>query len=379
MPAMNNVEPWQLVLVMLAASMSKEQQALIEYLQTENRILREKLQKQSAWKRIVMTLAEKRRLAMAAVKVGKDLLRQAGALFSPETLLRWHRALIARKYDGSKRRGKRGPVPTKANLIRDLVLKMADENPDWGYGRIHGELKELGHKVSWQTVRRVMQEHGLLDDPNKPKRTPWKTFLQSHFECIAAADFFSVEAWTLRGLRRYLVFFVIDIASRRVEIASIHADPCETQMIQIARNLTDPEHGFLKGKRILIHDRDVLYTKKFVQTLRAGGVRSLKIPKRSPNLNAYAEAFVGSIKRECLDKLILFGESGVRHAIEQYIEHYHLERVHKNLGRRIVQSQAPPFSTVPNAAPDTPPPTVNEIRCRERLGGLLKSYHRKAA
>ena len=354
--------PWQFIMVALAGWMNRQQQEVIEYLREENRVLLEKL----GHKRIILNDAQKRRLATAAMKIGKDLLRQFGTLFSPETLIKWHRALVARKFDGSGRRGKRGPVPTKANMIRDLVLKMAADNPDWGYGHIHGELRELGYKVSWQTVRRVMQEHGLLDDPLGPKRMSWKTFIQSHFECIAACDFFTIEAWGVKGLTSYLVFFVIDIASRKVEIAGIHAGPCETQMLQYARNLTDADSGFLKGKRILIHDRDPLYTKKFSATLRAAGVRSLKIPKRSPNLNAYAERFVWSIKHECLNKMILFGETGVRHAIEQYMQHYHLERPHKVLGRRIVQPVAPPSAE-------------GEVHCRERLGGLLKTYYREAA
>jgi putative transposase len=355
--------PWQFIIIALAGWMNRQQQEVIEFLREENRILREKL----GHKRIVLNTAQKRRLATAAVKVGKDMLRQFGTLFSPDTLLAWHRMLVARKYDGSTRRGKRGPAPAKANMIRDLVLRMAADNPDWGYGHIHGELRELGYKVSWQTVRRVMLEHGLLDNPGGPKRMSWKTFLQSHFECIAAADFFTVEAWELKGLTKYLVFFVIDIASRRVEIAGIHVDPCETQMLQMARNLTDAQDGFLKGKRILIHDRDPLYTKRFRQTLRAAGVRSLKIPKQSPNLNAYAEAFVGTIKRECLNKMILFGEKGVRHAIDQYLEHYHLERPHRALGRRIMPADR------------SPPPLEGEVLCRQRLGGLLKTYYREAA
>jgi len=243
---------------------------------------------------------------------------------------------------------------------------MAEANPSWGYGHIHGELKGLGYKVSWQTVRRVMLDHGLLPDPDRPYKTTWNDFIRSHWDSLAACDFFSVDAWGLKGLTRYLVFFVIEIATRKVEIVGIHADPCETQMLQWARNLTDAEDGFLKDKRILIHDRDPLYTKKFRATLRAAGVRSLKIPKRSPNLNAYAERFCLSIKSECLDKMILFGETGVRHAIGQYMEHYHLERPHKVLGRRIVE-------------PETSPPAEGEVRCRERLGGLLKTYYREAA
>jgi len=160
---------------------------------------------------------------------------------------------------------------------------------------------------------------------------------------------------------------VIDLATRRVQIAGIHADPCEAQMLQWARNLTDAEDGFLKDKRVLIHDHDPLFTKKLRETLGAAGVRALKLPKQSPNLNAVAESFVRNIKRECLDKLVLFGENGVRHAVEQYVQHYLAERPHKGLDyRRPVE-------------PDESPPEEGEVLCRERLGGLLKSYYRKAA
>ena len=350
-------------MVALAGWMNRQQQEVIEYLRTENRILREKL----GHKRIILNDTQRRRLATAAVKLGRDLLRQFGTLFSPETLLAWHRKLVARKYDGSDRRGKRGPAPTKQRMIRDLVLRMAQENPGWGYGHIHGELMALGYDIHWQTVRRVMIDLGLLDDPDPERKTSWSTFLRSHWESISACDFFSIEAWSLRGLTRYMVFFVIDLASRRVEIAGIHVDPCETQMLQWARNLTDAEDGFLKDKRVLIHDRDPLFTKKFRETLRAAGVRSLKLPKRSPNLNAYAESFVFSIKRECLNKMILFGERHVRHVIEQYAEHYNTERPHQGIGNRRIGKV------------DESPPRDGPVQCRQRLGGLLRSYFREAA
>jgi hypothetical protein len=277
-------KPLHFMAVAIAGWMNRQQQDAISYLRVENRILREKL----GHKRIILNVAQKRRLAEAAAKLGRDLLRQFGTLFSPDTLLRWHRTLVARKYDSSDRRGKRGPIPTKANMIRRLVLEMAESNPSWGYGHIHGELKGLGYKVSWQTVRRVMLEHGLLPDPDKPYKSTWNTFIKSHWDSICACDFFSCEAWGINSLTRYMVFFVIELATRKVEIVGIHADPGETQMMQWARNPTDAHDGFLKDKRILIHDRDPLFTKKFRQTLRASGVRALKLPKRSPNLNGYA-------------------------------------------------------------------------------------------
>ena len=188
MPNLMTWKPLTFFAVALAGWMNRQQQDVIEFLREENRVLREKL----GHKRIILNESQKRRLATAAMKLGKDLLRQFGTLFSPSTLLKWHHWLVARRYDSSDRRGKRGPVPTKANMIRKLVLEMAEANPSWGYGHIHGELKGLGYKVSWQTVRRVMLDHGLLPDPDKPYKTTWKTFLQSHWDSIAACDFFSV-------------------------------------------------------------------------------------------------------------------------------------------------------------------------------------------
>ena len=145
-------------------------------------------------KRIRLNDSQKARLGEAAAKLGRALLAQLGTLFSPGTLLRWNRWFIARKYDGSDRRGKRGPEPKKANSIRKLVIQMATDNPSWGYGHITGELKGLGFDVHWQTVRRVMLDQGLLPDPDRPYKSTWKEFLKRHWESLAACDFFSVDA-----------------------------------------------------------------------------------------------------------------------------------------------------------------------------------------
>ncbi len=202
--------PWRFFLVAIAGWMNRQQQEAIAYLKEENRILREKL----GQKRILLTVSQKRRLAMAAARLPRHLLREVGTLFSPDTLLRWHRWLIARKYDGSGAK-KPGPAPTKQRMIRDMVLRMAEDNPDWGYGRMYGELKKLGYKVHWQTVRRVMLDHGLLDDQYKPPRTSWKTFLASHWESISACDFFTVEAWTKAGLTRFKAGVVQNVVPAR--------------------------------------------------------------------------------------------------------------------------------------------------------------------
>jgi hypothetical protein len=186
-------KPWTFFAVVLAGWMNRQQQEAIEYLRMENRIFREKF----GHKTIILNLAQKRRLAGAAARLPREVLRQVRTLFSPETLLKWNRLLIARKYDGSDAK-RPGPSPTKARMIRDLVLRMAEENPDWGYSRMYGELRKLGYKVHWQTVRRVMLDNGLLDDPDKPPKTSWKTFLASHWESIAATDF---SAWK-HGPRR---------------------------------------------------------------------------------------------------------------------------------------------------------------------------------
>ena len=351
---------WHFILVALVGFINRHQQDIIAYLQEENRILREKL----GGKRLILNVVQKRRLALAAAKVGKEMLKGCATLFSPETLLKWHRMLVARKYDGS---GKRGPKPEKAIQIRDLVLQMKADNPDWGYGHIHGELKGLGCKVSWQTVRRIMIEHGLIDDPKHKKKMNWTTFIKAHFESMAACDFFSTEVWTPKGLTRFMVYFVIDLSTRKVTIAGIDQAPNEEWMLQVARNLTDPDTGFLKDKRFLIHDRDPLFTAQFKKTLKAGGIRTLKMPKQSPNLNAFSERFVQTIKNECTNKMIFFGEKHLRHVMSEFMAHYHEERPHQGLGnRRIIE-------------PEREPPLKGRVYCRQRLGGLLKSYYRKAA
>ncbi|MEM7168057.1 MAG: integrase core domain-containing protein, partial [Planctomycetota bacterium] len=195
------------------------------------------------------------------------------------------------------------------------------------------------------------------------RKPTWVEFLRAHWDVLAATDFFSVEVWTPKGLVTYYVVFVIELSTRKIDVTGITPNPDAAFMAQMARNLVDDEDGFLRDKRYLIHDRDSKYTEQFLRILRSNDVKSVKLPRRSPNLNAYAERFVLSIKSECLDKLILFGERSLRRVCDQFAHHYHAERNHQALENQLIEGRT--------SATDL-------IRCSERLGGLLKYYHRAA-
>jgi transposase InsO family protein len=182
---------------------------------------------------------------------------------------------------------------------------------------------------------------------------------------IAAADFFTTEVWTARGLARYFTLFVIDIATRRVHVAGTTAHPTSAWMEQIARNLTDCEEGFLTGKRFLILDRGAIFSPNFKSILRDTGVEILLTAYRAPNMNAYAERFVRSIKSESLDQMIFLGRESLVKAIAEYAAHYHDERSHQGIGNVLINGAMPE--------------SEGDVECRERLGGLLKYYHRQTA
>jgi len=184
---------------------------------------------------------------------------------------------------------------------------------------------------------------------------------------LAAADFFTVEVWGLRGLLTFYVFFVIELATRRIEIVGITPGPDEAWMMQIGRNLTDPVDGFLADKKLLIIDRDSKYSAAFRSLLAESGVEPVRLPPRSPNLNAHAERFVRSIKDECLNRMIFFGERSLRKATREFAAHYHQERNHQGLGNQLVE---------PNDRLDR---NFGAVDCLQRLGGMLRFYHRVAA
>jgi transposase InsO family protein len=273
--------------------------------------------------------------------------------------------LIAEKYDGSSRRG-RGRPKTLAK-IEALVVKLATENRDWGYRRILGALGNLGHRIGRGTVANMLKKNGIEPAPERKRKTTWKEFLTRHWELIVAADFFTVEVWTRQGLRRFVVLFVMELSTRKVEVAGIGPAPNGLWMKQIARNLTAGEDGIVNGKRYLIHDCDPLFTAEFLKMLADVGVQSVKLPPRSPNLNAHAERFVRTIKESCLDRMILFGESSLRKAISEFMAHYHRERNHQGLENRLIMASGQQEGK------------QGAIRRRQRLGGMLNYYYRQPA
>ena len=358
---MKSLDPFRFVIIAVAGWMNQRQLQIIDYLREENRVLREQL----GGRRVRLNDGQRRRLAAKAKGLGRRLLAEVATIVTPETLLAWHRKLIAQKYDGSGRRGPGRPRTT--GDIEALVARMAEENRDWGYRRIQGALSNLGHEIARSTIAEILQRHGIEPAPERSRKTTWKEFLTRHWDLIAAADFFTVEVWTRRGLQRFVVLFFIELSTRKVEIAGIATTANGLWMSQIGRNLTDAVEGILTGKRYLIHDRDPLFTTEFLNMLADVGVKSVKLPPRSPNLNAHAERFVRSIKESCLDRMVFFGESSLRTGIREFVLHYHSERNHQGLGNRLIMPHECP--TGHRAA----------VLRRHRLGGMLNYYYRAAA
>ena len=356
------LKPWQLYVVIIAGWINRQQQEAIEYLRTENRVLRE----MHSLKRILLNDDQRRRLAVKGKTLGRQRLKEFGTLFTPDTILRWHRQLVAQKWDYSHRRRSVGRRPVPQEVV-DLVLRFARENVTWGYDRIQGALANLGHEISDQTVGNILKEHGIEPAPERKRTTTWATFLKSHWDVLGAIDFTTIEVWTKGGLVTFYLLFVIELKTRRVHFAGCTPNPDGPWMRQVARNLTDAEDGFLKGKRYLLVDRDSKFCPGFRDILKNEGTEPVLLPPKSPNLNAHLERFFRSLKEEALESMIFFGEKSLRNAIREFVLHYHAERNHQGLDNKIIE----PGNEVGRGE--------GEILCRERLGGVLRYYYRDAA
>ena len=278
---------------------------------------------------------------------------------TPQTLLRWHRELVRRKWTQPTRGPGRPPLEQR---VRQLVLRFARENPRWGYPRIAGELQKLGLRVSPSSVRRILLAAGL--DP-APRRigTSWSQFLRQQAASILACDFFTVETLTLR---RYYVLFFIEVESRRVHLAGCTANPTVAWVTQQARNLSLT--GLLEQTRFLIRDRDSKFSGAFDEVFRSEGITVIQTPVRAPRANAYAERFVRTARNECLDWLLITGRRHLQHTLRVFVEHYNAQRPHRGLQLR-----------TPVPVSRTALASVDQIERTVLLGGLIHEYSAIAA
>ncbi|MCA9111420.1 MAG: integrase core domain-containing protein [Planctomycetaceae bacterium] len=251
----------------------------------------------------------------------------------------------------------------------ERTTSIADHVPyfTWGYDRIQGALANVGYRISDSTVANILKQHGIEPAPQRGKTESWATFLRSHWETIGAIDFTTVEVWTRGGLVTFYVLVAMRLKSREIVVAGVTASPDAAWVRQMARNLTSDEDGFLAGTTHLILDRDTKFVplRRYLEEHTA--VKPMLLPPRSPDLNAHLERQFRSMKSECLDRLIFFRERSLRRALRQWVAHYHAERNHQGLGNQLITPQ------------DQGESSAGEVQRIERLGGLLRYYHRRAA
>lgn len=299
------------------------------------------------------------RMILAALAMRLPRRRWGGLLVRPETVLGWHRALVRRKWAAFGRR--RGPGrPRIDGECRQLILRLAKENPSWGYVRIRGELIKLGYVVSATSIRNLLQEQGVPASPRR-SRLSWREFLRAQASMIVATVYFTVDTWNLKRL--YVLFF-IELATRRIVYFGVTANPNQDWVSQQARNLCWQLQERAFQAKYLICDNDKKFPFAFERVLASEGARVIRTPLQAPMANAYAERWVGSARRECLDWLIVGGQRHLERVLDEYVDHYNNERPHRGL-------QLHP----PNGRPQVVS-AMGAIRCRSRLGGLLRQYSR---
>ena len=310
-----------------------------------------------------LTQADRALLASFSRVLSRQAWRRS-AFVTPATLLRWHRELVARRWTYPSRR--RGRPETTAE-IRELVIRFACENPGWGYRRIQGELVGLGVKLAASTVSAMLKQAGIEPAPKRVE-TSWAEFLRQQAASILECDFLTVDTLFLK---RFYVLFFIELATRRVHLAGITANPDGLWVTQQARNLVmrlDDEG--LERPRFLIRDRDSKFTRDFDEVFRSEGVCVIKAPVRAPLARAHPERWIGSLRRECLDRLLILGRGHVERVVATYTRHYNEHRPYRSLGQR------PPLSPVPplEEAGAGELLALDRVRRRDRLGGLIHEY-----
>ncbi len=242
----NLILPWHLIVISLAGWLNRHQQAVTDYIKEENKVLKEQL----GGKRLKLNDDQRRRLAVFGKTLGRKALSEVATVVTPDTILGWHRQLIARHWTYTHRRPGR---PRTNKLITELILKMATENPFWGYTSIRDRLQNLGHMVGRTTIANILCKNGLDPAPERCKKTSWNTFLRAHWEVLASIDFTTVDVWSRKGLVTYYVLFAMELATRQVQLVGLTTQPNEARMKQIARNLTDCVDGYSHGSGLLAY------------------------------------------------------------------------------------------------------------------------------
>ena len=228
-----------------------------------------------------MTSNQRRRLAVKGKFLGRKQLSQVGILFTPDTILRWHRQFVAKEWDYSDRKAQKPGRPRVRQVIVDLTVKFGKENPTWGYDRISGALSNVGYHITDTTIGNILKAHGIEPAPDRKRTGSWVTFMKSHWEVMASIDCTTVEVWTTSGLTTFYLLFVMELRTRRVDFAGCTTNPNEEWIKTIARELTNSEDGFLKSKKYLIMDRDATFSKSFRACLRREGGKPVRLPREA--------------------------------------------------------------------------------------------------
>jgi transposase InsO family protein len=308
-------------------------------------------------------LQSKDRALLAALSRHVPRVRWSVFLVKPETLLGWHRRMVRRRWTYPTASSGRPPVPDQ---VQQLIVRLARENPRWGYQRIRGELLRLGCRISASSISRVLRAHGI--DP-APRRAPttWRSFLRRQAAGILACDFFTVDTVFLQ---RLYVLFIIELRSRRVRLAGVTAHPSGPWVVQQARNLVAALDDEATAFRFLIRDRDAKFTTVFDDVWRSTDVEVICTPVRAPNANAIAERWVGTVRRECPDQLLIVGSWQLVRVLRVYVEHYNRRRPQRSLG---LGTPMPSGSGEAASAP-----ALRQLHRRDILGGLIHEYERAA-
>jgi putative transposase len=351
---------WQSLLMLLAQATDRELARVVQYLKVENEILRGKLPA-----RVRVTPRERQRL----LRFGKPLgaaIRQVISIVSPRTFLRWLRG------ESSPRRERRLGRPPTATEIGVLVLRLAREN-SWGYTRIHGELKKLGlASISRSTVVNILKAEGIETGPQRGEGT-WHDFVQRQTATLWACDFFTAKIWTLKGLVACFGLFFIHVSSRRVCLAGLTTNPTRAWVAERARDFCRHVASLPVQPTHLIRDLDGKFGADFDAALQAHGMEVVRVGPRKPLLNSIAERWVKTVKSECLNQFLIFGEAHLRYLLGEFVDGwYNGTRPHQGLGNvPLAEGYVPPAAQTSARA--------KEVACERRLGGLLKHYHLRAA